>query len=288
MTPLPDYLSLDLITRQVGNALAEDLGPDSRDASAEAIAADAWAEARVVSREAGVLAGAPWFEAAFTALDPRVEVEWQLADGDRIRAGALLCRLRGPARALVSGERTALNFLQTLSATATLTRTFVDAAGDNGVTILDTRKTLPGLRLAQKYAVRCGGGRNHRLGLHDAILIKENHIAAAGSIPEAVTRVRHAHPDLPMEVEVETLDQLREAMSAGAERVLLDNMDDATLREAATIANGRVFLEASGNMDRARVASVVETGVDAISVGALTKDIRALDLSMTIDELRER
>ncbi len=274
----------DAIQRQARAALDEDLAP-AGDVTAEAIPADAWTGAWIISRDRGVIAGRPWVEAVFAALDERITLEWSVAEGQRVQPSTLLCRLYGPARALVTGERTALNFLQTLSATATLTRTYVDAVAGTDVAILDTRKTLPGLRLAQKYAVRCGGGTNHRMGLGDAVLIKENHIAAAGSIPEAVTRVHHRHPELPMEVEVESLYQLREAMDAGAERILLDNMDDETLREAVTIADGRVFLEASGNMDRERVARVAQTGVDAISVGALTKDIRALDLSMGFDDL---
>ncbi|MFO8155746.1 MAG: carboxylating nicotinate-nucleotide diphosphorylase [Pseudomonadota bacterium] len=285
MTPPNTELS-EAIRRQVRTALDEDLTP-AGDVTAEAIPADAWTGAWIVSRERGVIAGRPWVEAVFAALDERITIDWSVEEGRRVQPNTLLCRLYGPARALVTGERTALNFLQTLSATATLTRAYVDAVAGTDVAILDTRKTLPGLRSAQKYAVRCGGGTNHRMGLGDAVLIKENHIAASGSIPESVTRVRHLHPELPMEVEVESLNQLREAMDAGAERILLDNMDDDTLREAVTIAKGRVFLEASGNMDRERVGRVAQSGVDAISVGALTKDVRALDLSMGFDDLED-
>lgn len=284
MTSLPDYLSPAAIARQVRAALEEDLGRGD-DPTAAGIPSDAVADGRVICRERGVLAGAPWFEAAFTELDPDVTITWYQGDGDTLSAGAQICHLRGPARAIVSAERTALNFLQTLSGTATTTRTFVQAVAGTDVEILDTRKTLPGLRLAQKYAVRCGGGTNHRLGLFDAILIKENHIAAAGSIPAAVTTARHHAPRLPLEVEVETVDQLLEAMDAGADRILLDNMEAETLQAAVEAAGGHVVLEASGNMTPERVAEVAQTGVDCISVGALTKDVRALDLSLRLDAI---
>jgi nicotinate-nucleotide pyrophosphorylase (carboxylating) len=284
LTNLPDYLSPAAITRQVRAALEEDLGRGD-DPTAAGIPSDAVADGRVICRERGVLAGAPWFEAAFTELDPDVTITWYQGDGDPLSAGAQICHLHGPARAIVSAERTALNFLQTLSGTATTTRTFVQAAAGTDVDILDTRKTLPGLRLAQKYAVLCGGGTNHRLGLFDAILIKENHIAAAGSIPAAVTTARHHAPKLPLEVEVETVDQLLEAMDAGADRILLDNMDTETLQAAVEAAGGHVVLEASGNMTPERVSEVAQTGVDCISVGALTKDVRALDLSLRLDAI---
>ncbi len=270
------------IQSDVRRALAEDLG--TGDATAALIDPAMRAKARIVCREDAVLAGSAWAEACFRQLDPEVRIDWRCADGDRLPADAELCRITGKARALVSAERTALNFLQTLSATATATRAFVDAVAGTRAKILDTRKTLPGLRLAQKYAVRCGGGCNHRTGLFDAILVKENHVAAAGGIAPAVRAARAAHPELLLEVEVESLDELHEAIAAGADRVLLDDFTPALLREAVAAAAGRVPLEVSGGVDLARVRAIAETGVDFISVGALTKHIRAIDLSMRFDE----
>jgi len=262
----------------VALALAEDVG--AGDLTAALIPEDARAEATVISRETAVLCGAAWFDAVFRQLDPRVAIDWRAADGDRIEPNQVLCTLRGPARALLTGERTALNFLQMLSGTATLARRFADTVAGTGATILDTRKTLPGLRLAQKYAVRCGGCQNHRIGLFDAVLIKENHIMAAGSITNAIAAARRLHPGVTVEVEVENLAELEEALAAGPDIVMLDNFDLATMAEAVRIAGGRVKLEASGNVSFDTVRQIAETGVDYISIGGLTKDVRAVDLSM--------
>ena len=262
----------------VALALAEDVG--AGDLTAALIPEDARAEATVISRETAVLCGAPWFDAVFRQLDPRVAIDWRAADGDRIEPNQVLCTLRGPARALLTGERTALNFLQMLSGTATLARRFADTVAGTGATILDTRKTLPGLRLAQKYAVRCGGCQNHRIGLFDAVLIKENHIMAAGSITNAIAAARRLHPGVTVEVEVENLAELEEALAARPDIVMLDNFDLATMAEAVRIAGGRVKLEASGNVSFDTVRQIAETGVDYISIGGLTKDVRAVDLSM--------
>lgn len=266
----------------VAAALAEDIG--SGDLTAALIDEDEIVGATIVAREPLVLAGHPWATEVFRQLDERVQADWYLEDGQNAEAGDVICKLVGPARALLSGERTALNFLQTLSATATTTASFVTAVKGTGARVLDTRKTLPGLRQAQKYAVRCGGGHNHRSGLYDAILIKENHIRSAGSITEALRRAQAAAADVLVEVEVETLDELREALDAGAERILLDNFSIADLREAVAInaAYGYVGaeLEASGNVSLETIREIAETGVDYISTGAVTKNIRAIDLSM--------
>lgn len=270
----------EIIREDVRRALAEDLG--SGDATADLLPPGARAAARIVCREDAVIAGRPWAEACFRALDPEVRIEWHCADGDRVEAGATLCELAGRARALVGGERCALNFLQTLSGTATATACYVAAVAGTRTTILDTRKTLPGLRLAQKYAVRCGGGSNHRIGLYDAILIKENHIAAAGGLAAAVRAARAAHPRLLLEVEVESLEELEEALAAGVDRVMLDDFTPEMLRAAVAHAGGRVPLEVSGGVDLDRVRAIAECGVDYISIGALTKHVRAVDLSMRI------
>lgn len=264
-------------------ALAEDVGDG--DLTTALIPEDAQAEAAVISREHAVLCGAAWFDAVFRQLDPRIHIEWRAADGDRVEPDQLLCTLHGPARALLTGERTALNFLQLLSGTATLARRYADAVAGTRATILDTRKTLPGLRLAQKYAVRCGGCRNHRIGLFDAVLIKENHIMAAGSIGEAIAVARRLHPDVTVEVEVENLAELAEALMAQPDIVMLDNFDLATMAEAVNITGGRVKLEASGNVNFETVRPIAETGVDYISIGGLTKDVRAVDLSMRFRSL---
>ena len=256
------------------------------DLTAALIGAQTPATARVISREPAVLCGVPWFEEVFRQLDARVRVSWTVADGDRIEPGQVLCRLQGRARPLLSGERTALNFLQLLSGTATLTRRYVDAVAGTGVRILDTRKTIPGLRSAQKYAVRCGGGSNHRMGLHDAVLIKENHIFAAGSVSAAVRNARTlSPPGTPVEIEVETLEQLREALAAGAQRLLLDNFDVTTLCAAVRETGGRARLEASGGVTLQTVRAIAETGVDEVSVGSLTKSPQSIDLSMRFDAL---
>ncbi len=262
----------------VALALAEDVG--GGDLTAALIPEDAQAEATVVSRERAVLCGAAWFDAVFQQLDPRIHIEWRAADGDRVEPNQLLCTLHGPARALLTGERTALNFLQALSGTATLARLYADLVAGTGATILDTRKTLPGLRLAQKYAVRRGGCQNHRIGLFDAVLIKENHIMAAGSITNAIATARRLHPGITVEVEVENLAELEEALAARPDIVMLDNFDLATLAEAVRITAKRVKLEASGNVTTTTVRAIAETGVDYISIGGLTKDVRAVDLSM--------
>ena len=262
----------------VALALAEDVG--GGDLTAALIPEGAQAEATVISREHAVLCGAAWFDAVFRQLDPRIHTEWRAADGDRIELDQLLCTLRGPARALLTGERTALNFLQALSGTATLARRYADAVAGTGATILDTRKTLPGLRLAQKYAVRCGGCQNHRIGLFDAVLIKENHIMAAGSITNAIATARRLHPGVTVEVEVENLAELEEALAARPDIVMLDNYDLATMAEAVRITAKRFKLEASGNVNFDTVRAIAETGVDYISIGGLTKDVRAVDLSM--------
>ena len=264
-------------------ALEEDIG--SGDVTADLLPADADARARVIAREAAVLCGCAWFDECFRQLDPGVRIEWLAGDGERIAAGAALCRIEGRARALVSAERSALNFLQTLSATATATAAYVDAARGTRTAILDTRKTLPGLRLAQKYAVRCGGGQNHRIGLYDAVLIKENHIAAAGSIGAAVQRARALHPGVLVETEVENFAELREALAAGVDRIMLDEFELHELSQAVAEVGGRVPLEVSGSVSLERVRAIAETGVDYISVGALTKHIRALDLSMRVELL---
>ena len=268
------------IADEVRRALAEDLG--SGDVTA-ALVPTRPATATIVAKEAAVLCGAPWAEACFRALDPAARIEWRHVDGSRMAAGDIVCRVRCESRALLSAERSALNFLQTLSGTATITAQYVDAVAGTGATILDTRKTIPGLRLAQKYAVRCGGGRNHRLGLYDAVLVKENHIAAAGSIAAAVAAARRLAPGLLLEVEVESLDELAQALGAGVDRVLLDDFAADALREAVRITAGRCPLEVSGGVDLARVRAIAETGVDFISIGALTKHVRAVDLSLRIE-----
>ncbi|MCS3902973.1 nicotinate-nucleotide pyrophosphorylase (carboxylating) [Methylohalomonas lacus] len=268
-----------VVQRDVAAALAEDVG--SGDRTAALIPADKPGHARVICREAAVLAGQPWFSEVFRQLDPDVRIDWHLGDGDRMALDSCVCELQGPARVLLTGERSALNFLQLLSGTATVTRNYVDAVAGSTATILDTRKTLPGLRLAQKYAVRCGGGANHRIGLFDAILIKENHIAAAGSISAAVTAARQQQ--VPIEVEVESLKQLEEATRAGVTRVLLDNFNEQGLRAAVAQNAGRVELEASGSVDEETVATIAATGVDYISIGGLTKHVRAIDFSMRLD-----
>jgi nicotinate-nucleotide pyrophosphorylase (carboxylating) len=271
----------ETIAEQVRAALAEDVGTGDR--TAALIPADATGGAHVVSREAAVLCGTAWVDEVFRQLDPRVAIDWLACDADAIVPGQTLCRLAGPARSLLTGERAALNFLQTLSGTATLARRWANAVAGTGARILDTRKTIPGLRLAQKYAVTCGGCHNHRVGLYDAVLIKENHIAAAGSVTAALQAAQREAAGLEVEIEVETLDQLYEALAAGARRVLLDNFPRERLREAVAITAGRARLEASGGVTLETVRAIAETGVDDISVGALTKDVRAVDLSMRFD-----
>lgn len=271
-------IAAELIASQVAVALAEDLG--NGDLTAALIPPAAQAQATVISREAAVLCGQEWFDAVFAQLDTTIQINWSVQDGSALQPDQTLCTLSGPARAILSGERTALNFLQSLSGTATLAQRYVQAVAGTGVRILDTRKTLPGLRLAQKYAVRCGGASNHRVGLYDGILIKENHIMAAGGIPQAVAQARQHSPGMPVEVEVESLEELQQALDAGAEAMLLDNMSLAMLAEAVTITAGRARLEASGGVNLDTIRAIARTGVDDISVGELTKHLRAIDLSM--------
>jgi nicotinate-nucleotide pyrophosphorylase (carboxylating) len=274
----------DVVEADVARALSEDLG--SGDVTAQLLP-DAPDTAYLLCKEDAVVCGRPWFDACHRALDPGVRIDWHVAEGQRVAAGKVLANLQGRTRALVSAERAALNFLQTLSGTATTTADYVQAVRGTGARILDTRKTLPGLRLAQKYAVRAGGGSNHRIGLYDAVMLKENHVRVAGSITAAIARARALHPDKPLIVEVETLEQLREALTAGCERILIDDFDAATRREAVRIARatpfeGRTPLEVSGGVDLAGVRAIAEDGVDCISIGALTKHVRAIDLSMKL------
>jgi nicotinate-nucleotide pyrophosphorylase (carboxylating) len=270
----------DAVRRDVRHALDEDLG--SGDVTADLLPAATIASARVITRDDAVLAGRAWFDACFQTIDASIVIAWNFDDGARARANDVLCTLRGPARALLSGERCALNFLQTFSGTATTTARYVDAVRGTGATILDTRKTLPGLRIAQKYAVRCGGGSNHRIGLFDAMLIKENHIAAAGSLASAVRAARARHPDLMLEVEVENFDELREALATGVDRVMLDEFSIDDIRRAVQHVAGRTQIEVSGGVSFESLPALAATGVDFISVGALTKHVHAIDLSMRI------
>ncbi|QGZ71429.1 carboxylating nicotinate-nucleotide diphosphorylase [Aeromonas hydrophila] len=277
------------IRRAVRAALLEDLGdaltpldqPDaSADITAQLIPADRLASARVITREAGVFCGQPWVDEVFVQLGGEVRVEWLVQDGEVLSPNQELFRLHGPARVLLTGERNALNFVQTLSGVASLTARYVAELADTDCRLLDTRKTLPGLRSAQKYAVTCGGGKNHRIGLFDAYLIKENHILACGGIAEAISEARRLNPGKPVEVEVESLVELEQALAAGADIVMLDNFDIPMMREAVTLNHGRAKLEVSGNVTLDTLADYAATGVDFISVGALTKHVRALDLSM--------
>ncbi|MCH8071665.1 MAG: carboxylating nicotinate-nucleotide diphosphorylase [Proteobacteria bacterium] len=266
----------------VGAALQEDLG--SGDKTAQLVPESTTASAIIICREPMTLAGQPWVDEVFRQLDPDVDIQWLANDGDHLPADAEICVLDGAARSLLSGERTALNFLQTLSATATMTSRYVNAVANFKARILDTRKTIPGLRIAQKYAVRCGGGNNHRIGLFDAILIKENHIVSAGGVEAAIRTAKEQHSNLPIEIEVESVTELRDALRAGADRLLLDNFDIADLQRAVEVNHKEgdppVDLEASGGLTLDEIVKVAETGVDYISVGALTKNITAIDLSM--------
>ena len=273
-----DLPAAEVISRQVHICLEEDLG--SGDLTAGLISADSHSQVEVICREGAVVCGCAWFDEVFRQLDSGIRVEWLVSDGVRVAPGALLCRLAGNTRALLSGERTALNYLQTLSATATCSRRYADAVEGTGVRILDTRKTLPGLRLQQKYAVTCGGCYNHRIGLYDAILIKENHIRAAGSIEAALRAAQAVGRGVEVEIEVESLEDLEKALVAGAGRVLLDNFSNDQLVQAVALNAGRARLEASGGVSLESIRRIAETGVDDISVGALTKDVVAVDLSM--------
>ncbi|MBK1724323.1 carboxylating nicotinate-nucleotide diphosphorylase [Thiocystis violacea] len=272
---LPDSAT---IQAQVQLALAEDVGDG--DLTAALLPAQQRSRAELVTREAATLAGCAWFEAVFRALDPGVELHWDAADGDRIAAGQRLCVLEGHSRALLTGERTAMNYLQTLSGTATRARRYADAVAGLPVVVLDTRKTLPGLRDQQKYAVRCGGCHNHRRGLFDAILIKENHILAAGSIRAALDAAKALGRDVPIEIEVESVAEMEAAITTGARCILLDNFPLAELRRAVAANAGRSTLEASGGVTLETIRPIAETGVDRISVGDVTKDVTAVDLSM--------
>lgn len=284
MSPRPTPPPADLVASDAARALAEDVG--SGDVTA-ALLPDAADIAYLLCKEDAVVAGRPWFDACHRALDPEVRIDWRVQDGDRVPAGTVLATLSGRTRALVTAERTALNFLQTLSGTATTTAAYVDAVRGTGCTILDTRKTLPGLRLAQKYAVRCGGGHNHRIGLYDAVMLKENHVRAAGSLTAAIRAARAAQPTLPLIVEVETLAQLDEALAEGCERILIDDFDAASRREAVRRAkcspfDGRIPLEVSGGVDMTTLRDIAADGVDFVSIGGLTKHVRAIDLSMKL------
>lgn len=267
-----------VVEEDVRRALAEDLG--TGDLTAELLPLDAVIDSRVVCRQNAVFCGAPWFRETFARLDPAIDIDWSVEDGEALVPDQVVCRVRGPAAPLLSGERTALNFIQTLSGTATETHRYASALAGTGTRLLDTRKTLPGLRQAQKYAVRCGGGTNHRMGLFDAVMLKENHLAAAGGIGPAVTDAHRRHPDTPVIVEVESLEELGEALAAGARRVLLDNFSPGDLRRAVALTDGRAALEASGDIRLDTIADTAATGVDYVSTGAITKHLRAVDFSL--------
>lgn len=271
----PDPAAVD---SDVARALAEDIG--TGDVSAALIPEAARATATIQTKEEMVLAGLPWAQAVFRQLDPEVQIDWRYRDGERVPAHSTLCAIHGRARALLTGERTALNFLQTLSATATVTARFVAALAGTRTRVLDTRKTLPGLRHAQKYAVRAGGGNNHRMGLYDAVLIKENHIAAAGGIAQAIAMARAQAPGLMVEIEVESLAEYRQAIAARPDRILLDELPEDELRQAIAEREAGIELELSGGVDLEGIAAIGQLGVDYVSVGALTKHVRAIDLSM--------
>lgn len=277
-------LRLDALTAEieanVRRALLEDVG--SGDITAQLIPAERLAKATVISRDAAVIAGTAWVDAVFRQLDPRVAVHWQIGDGDCVQPNQALFHLEGPARSLLTGERSALNFLQLLSGVATRAQLYADMVADTQVKLLDTRKTLPGLRMAQKYAVTCGGCHNHRIGLFDAFLIKENHIAACGGIAEAITAAHKIAPGKPVEIEVESLDELKQALDGGADIIMLDELSLDDMREAVRLTAGRAKLEASGGVTDATLRTIAETGVDYISIGTLTKDVKAVDLSMRL------
>lgn len=266
------------IEENVFNALKEDIGDG--DITAELIPHDNISLATVISRENCVFCGLDWFEETYRQIDPEILIDWFVNDGDNIKPDQVICTLSGSSQHILTGERTALNFVQTLSATATLSKKYAHKVENTSTKVLDTRKTIPGLRLAQKYAVSCGGCENHRLGLFDAFLIKENHIKACDGITNAVDEARFHNPDLKIEVEVENLDELQQAISAGADHVLLDNFDIETLQQAVALCQGKIISEASGNITINNIKDVAKTGVDYISTGALTKDIKAIDLSM--------
>ncbi|VAX10020.1 Quinolinate phosphoribosyltransferase [decarboxylating] [hydrothermal vent metagenome] len=271
---------IEIIRAQCAQVLAEDLGIKNSDPSAALISENKVLQAEVICRETAIICGRPWFDEIIHQLASEINIDWQVSEGEQVNANSLLCSLHGPARPLLSAERSALNFLQTLSATATQTHRYVKAIKDTSTQLLDTRKTLPGLRLAQKYAVLCGGGNNHRIGLFDMIMLKENHIIAAGSITGSIAEARKQFPGIAIEVEVETLTQLRETLDADVTRILLDNMNIETLHQAVEITAGKTPLEASGGVDLNTIRNIALTGVDYISTGAITKHIQAVDLSM--------
>jgi len=268
------------IEANVRRALLEDVG--SGDITAQLIPAERLAKATIISRDAAVIAGTAWVDAVFRQLDPRVAVHWQVSDGDRVSPDQALFHLEGPARSLLTGERSALNFLQLLSGVATRAQYFADMVSGTQVKLLDTRKTLPGLRMAQKYAVTCGGCHNHRIGLYDAFLIKENHIAACGGIAQSIEAAHKIAPGKPVEVEVESLAELKQALDAGADIIMLDELSLDDMREAVRLNAGRAKLEASGGINDDTLRVIAETGVDYISIGAMTKDVKAVDLSMRL------
>ncbi len=285
MTTAPDLPLAEAIAANVAAALAEDIGPGDVTAT---LLPDSPARARLLCKEDCVVAGRPWFDACHRALDPDVSISWHCDEGARVAKGTVIATLQGRSRALVSAERTSLNFLQTLSGTATVTAHHVDAVRGTGTRLLDTRKTLPGLRVAQKYAVRMGGGDNHRLALFDAVMLKENHIRAFGSVTAAIQRARTLHPQLPLIVEVETLDELRQALTTGCTRVLIDDFDADMRKAAVRIAkaspfDGRIPLEVSGGVDMHTLRAIAEDGVDCISIGGLTKHVHAIDFSLKLE-----
>ncbi|RMV50118.1 Quinolinate phosphoribosyltransferase [Pseudomonas syringae pv. helianthi] len=280
---MPNLRIADLtaeIEANVRRALLEDVG--SGDITAQLIPAERLAKATIISRDAAVIAGTAWVDTVFRQLDPRVAVHWQVSDGDRVSPNQTLFHVEGPARSLLTGERSALNFLQMLSGVATRAQYFADMVAGTQVKLLDTRKTLPGLRMAQKYAVTCGGCHNHRIGLYDAFLIKENHIAACGGIAQAVEAAHRIAPGKPVEVEVESLSELKQALDAGADIIMLDELSLDDMREAVRLTAGRARLEASGGINDNTLRVIAETGVDYISIGAMTKDVKAVDLSMRL------
>ncbi|RMQ43696.1 Quinolinate phosphoribosyltransferase [Pseudomonas cichorii] len=280
---MPNLRLADLtaeIEANVRRALLEDVG--SGDITAQLIPTERLAKATIISRDAAVIAGSAWVDTVFRQLDPRVAVHWQVADGDRVNPNQALFHLEGPARSLLTGERSALNFLQLLSGVATRAQHYADIVSDTQVKLLDTRKTLPGLRMAQKYAVTCGGCHNHRIGLYDAFLIKENHIAACGGIAQAVAAAHKIAPGKPVEVEVESLAELKQALDAGADIIMLDELSLDDMRQAVHLTAGRARLEASGGINDDTLRIIAETGVDYISIGAMTKDVKAVDLSMRL------
>ncbi len=280
---MPNLCLADLgteITENVRSALAEDIG--SGDITAQLIPAAQCAQARIITREDAIVCGTAWVDEVFRQLDAGVTVDWNVRDGERAQADQTLFTLEGPARALLSGERSALNFLQLLSGVATRCREYADLVEGTAVQLLDTRKTIPGLRLAQKYAVTCGGCHNHRIGLYDAFLIKENHIAACGGIAQAISAAHRIAPGRPVEIEVEDLNELRQALEAGADIIMLDELSFEDIRTAVALSAGRAKLEASGGINRDTLRAYAETGVDYISIGSLTKDVKAIDLSMRL------